>query len=116
MSPQAQLPQLPGIPSLDLSHVDLALVEELHDVTGRVLAQARGQPHGSSPVPAPTRSLPSDDPSVSDLAPDLKNLAPSVGRLSGNSTSFKFTSVLNIKEVLNICVPNVVKLLVLQQI
>ena len=30
MFPQAQLPQLPGVSSLDLSHVDLALVEELH--------------------------------------------------------------------------------------
>ena len=73
MFPQAQLSQIPGIPSLDLSHVDLVLVEELHDVTGRVLAQARGKPHGPSSVPAPTRSPPSDDPSVSDLAPGLKS-------------------------------------------
>ena len=72
MFPQVQLPQIAGVPALYFSQVDLGLVEQLHDVTGRVLAQARGQPHGSSPVPAPTRPQPSDDSSVSDLAPGLK--------------------------------------------
>ena len=72
MIPQVQLPQIAGAPVLDFPQVDLGLVAQLHDVTGRVLAQARGQPHGPSPVPAPTRPQPSDDSSVSDLAPGLK--------------------------------------------
>ena len=72
MFPQVQLPQIAGVPTLDFSHVDLGLLEQLHDVTGRVLAQARGRPHGPSPVPAPTRPQPSDDSSVSDSAPGLK--------------------------------------------
>ena len=69
MFPQVQLPQIGGVPALDLSQVDFGLVEQLHDVTGRVLAQARSQPHGPSPVPAPTRPQLSDDSSVSDLDP-----------------------------------------------
>ena len=72
MFPQVQLPQIAGAPVLDFSQVDLGLVAQLHNVTGRVLAQARGQPHGPSPVPAPTRPQPSDDSSVSGLAPGLK--------------------------------------------
>ena len=72
MFPQVQLPQIAGAPVLDFSQVDLGLGAWLHDVTGRVLAQARGQPHGPSSVPAPTRPQPSDDSSVSGLAPGLK--------------------------------------------
>ena len=64
MFPQVQLPQIAGAPVLDFSQVDLGLVAQLHDVTGRVLAQVRGQPHGPSPVPAPTRPQPLDDSSV----------------------------------------------------
>ena len=73
MFPQAQLPQLPGVSSLDLFHVDLALVEELHDVTGRVLAQVRGQSHGPLPASVQTRSPLPDDPSVSELSPGIKS-------------------------------------------
>ena len=42
MFPQVKLPQIAGAPVLNFSQVDLGLVAQLHDVTGRVLAQAGG--------------------------------------------------------------------------
>ena len=115
MFPQVQLPQIAGAPVLDFSQVDLGLLAQLHDVTGRVLAQAMGQPCGPSPVPAPTRPQPSDNSSVSGLAPGLK-ACPICKKSVRELTNSKYISAPSTKEILNICVPNVAKLLALQQI
>ena len=66
MFPHVNLPQVPELSIGDLSNIDISLVEELHNVTGRFLSQVRGQPASVpastiSTVPAPTSTIQSSD-------------------------------------------------------
>ena len=66
MFPHVNLLQVPELSIGDLSNIDISLVEELHNVTGRFLSQVRGQlssvPASTiSTVPAPTSTIQSSD-------------------------------------------------------
>ena len=66
MFPHVNLPQVLELSMGNSSNIDISLVEELHNVTGRFLSQVRGQPASVpastiSTVPAPTSTIQSSD-------------------------------------------------------
>ena len=96
MFPHVNLLQVPELSMGDLSNIDISLVEELHNVTGRFLSQVREQPSSVpastiSTAPAPSSTIQSSDVILlPELVPGSRT-CPVCSKVFREITNLRFT-------------------------